>query len=158
MLKLWAFDRRGILVSQNDPKKYQFLEHTADAKFQAFGRSLDEAFKNAAYAMVSLMWDREKIERKIQKPVKVEGRDLEQLLVNFLEEILYFLDSQIFLLHSVEKIQIQRIAEVYVLESLFLGDDYRNHYQPYGDVKAITYNEMEIHTKNRFMVQVVVDV
>jgi SHS2 domain-containing protein len=158
MLELWAFDCRGILVSQNDLKKYQFLEHTADAKFQAFGQSLEEAFKNAAYAMVSLMWDREKIERKIQKPFKVEGRDLEQLLVNFLEEILYLLDSQTFLLHSVEKIQIQRIAEAYVLESLFLGDESGDHYQLYGDVKAITYDEMEIHTKNRFMVQVVVDV
>jgi len=145
-------------VSQNDLKKYQFLEHTADAKFQAFGRSLEEAFENAAYALVSLMWEREKIGRKIQHSVKVEGRDLEQLLVNFLEEILYLLDSRMYLLHSVEKIQIQKIAEVYALDALFLGDDYGNQYQPYGDVKAITYNEMKIHTKNRFMVQVVVDV
>jgi len=145
-------------VSQNDLKKYQFLEHTADAKFQAFGRSLEEAFENAAYALVSLMWEREKIGRKIQHSVKVEGRDLEQLLVNFLEEILYLLDSRMYLLHSVEKIQIQKIAEVYALDALFLGDDNGNQYQPYGDVKAITYNEMKIHTKNRFMVQVVVDV
>ena len=157
MLKLWEYDCRSILVSQNDLKKYQFLEHTADAKFQAFGRSLEEAFENAAYALVSLMWEREKIGRKIQHSVKVEGRDLEQLLVNFLEEILYLLDSRMYLLHSVEKIQIQKIAEVYALDALFLGDDNGNQYQPYGDVKAITYNEMKIHTKNRFMVQVVVD-
>jgi SHS2 domain-containing protein len=104
-------------VSQDSLKKYQFLEHTADAKFQAFGQSLEEAFSNAAYATVSLMWDRGKIARKIQKPIKVQGRDLEQLLVNFLEEILYLLDSQMFLLH-----------------------------------------EMEIHTTDLFMVQVVVDV
>jgi SHS2 domain-containing protein len=158
VLKLWALDCRGILVSSDDLKRYQFLEHTADAKFQAFGRSLEEAFENAAYATVSLMWDREKIARNIQQPVKVEGHDLEQLLVNFLEEILYLLDSQMFLLHSVEKIQIERRDEVYVLDSLFFGDDFGEHYQPYGDVKAITYNEMEVHTKNRFMVQVVVDV
>jgi len=145
-------------VSQNNLKKYQFLEHTADAKFQAFGGSLEEAFTNAAYAMVSLMWDRGKIERKIQQPVKVQGRDLKQLLVNYLEEILYLLDSQMFLLHAVENIQIRRIAKEYELEGLFLGDDYGSHYQPYGDVKAITYNEMEIHTGDRIMVQVVVDV
>ena len=158
MLELWASDRWCILMSQNDLKKYRFLEHTADAKFQAYGKSLEEAYKNAAYAMVSLMWDREKIERKIQKTVKAEGTDLEQLLVNFLEEILYLLDSQMFLLHAVDKIQIQRIAEGYVLEGLFLGDECGKDHQPYGDVKAVTYNEMEIHTNNRFMVQVVVDV
>jgi SHS2 domain-containing protein len=145
-------------VSQDSLKKYQFLEHTADAKFQAFGQSLEEAFSNAAYATVSLMWDRAKIARKIQKPIKVQGRDLEQLLVNFLEEILYLLDSQMFLLHSVEKIQIGKRADVYLLEALFLGDDYGDRYKPYGDVKAITYNEMEIHTTDLFMVQVVVDV
>jgi SHS2 domain-containing protein len=145
-------------VSRDSLKKYQFLEHTADAKFRAFGRSLEEAFRNAAYATVSLMWDREKIGRKIQQPVKVHGRDLEQLLVNFLEEILYLLDSQMFLLHSVDKIQIQKKGEVYALDGLFFGDGYGDHYQPYGDVKAITYNEMEIHTNDLFMVQVVVDV
>ncbi len=158
MLFVWVSDCRGILVSQDNLKKYQFLEHIADAKFQAFGRSLEEAFVNAVYATVSLMWDREKIGRKIQQPVKVQGRDLEQLLVNFLEEILYLLDSQMFLLHSAEKIKIWREAEMYVLEGHFFGDDYGKNYQPYGDVKAITYNEMEIHTNDIFMVQVVVDV
>jgi len=145
-------------MSPDDLKKYQFLEHTADAKFRAFGKSLEEAFINAAYATVSLMWDRKKIGKKIQQPIKIQGRDLEQLLVNFLEEILYLLDSQMFLLHSAEKIQIWKEGEIYVLEGLFLGDDYKKNYQPYGDVKAITYNEMEIHSGDPFMVQVVVDV
>jgi SHS2 domain-containing protein len=145
-------------VSQKNLRKYRFLEHTADAKFQAFGRNLEEAFTNAAYATVSLMWDREKIGRKIQKSVTVKGRDLEQLLVNFLEEILYLLDSQMFFLGSAETIQIRREAGIYVLEGLFIGDDCGTNYRPYGDVKAITYNEMEIHTNDLVMVQVVVDV
>lgn len=145
-------------MSQDQKKKYQFLEHTADAKFQAFGHSLEEAFINAVYATVSLMWEREKIGRKIQQPVRVEGRDLEQLLVNFLEEILYLLDSRMFLLHSVEKMKIQREADIFVLDAQFLGDINEKQYRPHGDVKAITYNEMEIHTNDRFMVQVVVDV
>jgi SHS2 domain-containing protein len=145
-------------VSQDHRKKYQFLEHTADAKFQAFGQSLEEAFINAVYAMVSLMWDRDKIGRKIQQPVKVRGRDLKQLLVNFLEEVLYLLDSQMFLLHSAEEIKIRREAEFYLLDGIFLGDNYEKQYRTHGDVKAITYNEMKIHTNDRFMVQVVVDV
>ena len=43
-------------------QKFKYLQHTADAKFQAFGKTLEEAFCNAALAMVSLMWDPEKIE------------------------------------------------------------------------------------------------
>jgi len=145
-------------VSSSYGKKYQFLEHTADAKFQAFGQSLEEAFTNAAYALVSLMWDRDTIENKIRHPVAVEGRDLKQLLVNFLEEILYLLDSRMFLLHSVEGIKIRRIEEKYILDGSFFGDTYEKRYRPFGDVKAITYNEMEIWINEHFMVQVVVDV
>jgi SHS2 domain-containing protein len=140
------------------PERYQFFDHTADAKFQAFGRSLEEAFTNAAYATVSLMWDRESVGRDIQKPVKVKGRDLEQLLVNFLEEILYLLDSQMYLLHSVEKLQIRRDAKIYALEGLFFGGQLGKDCLPYGNVKAITYDEIEIHTNDSYMVQVVVDV
>jgi SHS2 domain-containing protein len=129
-------------VSSSHGKKYQFLEHTADAKFRAFGQSLEEAFTNAAYALVSLMWDGDTIESKIRHPVTVEGRDLKQLLVNFLEEILYLLDSRMFLLHSVEGIKIGKIEDMYVLEGSFFGDTYEKRYRPFGDVKAITYNEM----------------
>lgn len=151
-------DRWSVLVSHDVPNQFRFLEHTADAKFQAFGRSLEEAFMNAAYATVSLMWDREKIGRKVRKPVAVQGRDLEQLLVNFLEEILYLLDSRMFLLHCVEKIKIQLESGMYRLGGLFIGDYAGKDYEPYGDVKAITYDELEIHSNDLFMIQVVVDV
>lgn len=66
-------------------QRYRFLKHTADAKFQAFGRTLEEAFSNTAIAMVSLMWDWEKIEKREIIQVEAEGKDLKQLLVIFLE-------------------------------------------------------------------------
>jgi SHS2 domain-containing protein len=145
-------------VSQDRPKKYEFFAHTADAKFQAFGQSLEEAFTNAAYATVSLMWDREEIARKVRLPVEVQGRDLEQLLVNFLEEILYLLDSRMFLLHDVEKIKIREEMDLFKIDGIFVGDYAGTQYEPFGDVKAITYDELEIHSNSFFMVQVVVDV
>jgi SHS2 domain-containing protein len=158
VLPLRTSYRGSILVSHHIRKKYKFFEHTADAKFQAFGRSLEEAFTNAAYATVSLMWDREKIEAKVQFPVKVQGSDLEQLLVNFLEEILYLLDSRMFLLQEVGKVKIQRDTDLYKLEGLFIGDYSGKDYVPFGDVKAITYDELKIHSNDLFVVQVVVDV
>ena len=41
--------------------KYKFFEHTADAKFQAYGKSVEEAFSNAALAMFSVITDTSKI-------------------------------------------------------------------------------------------------
>jgi SHS2 domain-containing protein len=139
-------------------ERYRFFEHTADAKFKAFGETLEEAFSNAALATASLMWDWEKIEHKVTHPVEVEGRDLKQLLSGFLEEIIYLLDTKSFLLGFPGNIKIEEKEDRYTLKSLFRGDHYSDQYEIFGDVKAITYNEMEIEESGRFMVQVVVDV
>jgi len=138
-------------------ERYKFLEHTADAKFQAYGLSLEEALSNAALAVAGLMWDWENVEKKLQHSVEVRGNDLEQLLVNFLEEIIYLFETKSFLLGSVEKLTIERQGSGFQLKALLKGDRHSDKYKIHGDVKAITYNEMEIETGDRFMVQVVVD-
>lgn len=139
-------------------EKYRFLEHTADAKFQAFGETLEDVFCHAALATASLMWDWETIERNVEHPVEIKGKDLKQLLCSFLEEIIYLLDSKSFLLGFPDHIKIEKKENLYNLKALFRGDNFNKKYTIHGDVKAITYNEMEIESNDRFMVQVVVDV
>jgi SHS2 domain-containing protein len=139
-------------------KKYRFLRHTADAKFQAFGETLEEAFQQAALALVSLMWNWETLDNKLEIPVQVEGYDMKQLLLNYLEEILYLFDTRRFLLGQVDDISIERKEGRYVLRALFKGDEYSSKIEVYGDVKAITYNEMEIRRTVPFRIQVVADV
>jgi SHS2 domain-containing protein len=139
-------------------KRYEFLDHTADAKFKAFGRTLEEAFANAALATASLMWDWGKIKKKIKHEVRTNGRDLKQLLFNFLEEIIYLLDAEMFLLGSVEMVRIQKKRNQFFLEAVFIGDKFSESYEIYGDVKAVTYNEMEIEKSRPVSIQVVVDV
>ncbi len=138
-------------------QKFKYLQHTADAKFQAFGESIEEAFTNAALAMVSLMWDPEKIETKIEHKLYVTGRDEKQLLFNFLEDILFKLDSLMFLVKTVEKIRLVRENNRFLLEARLVGDAYSEKYETFGEVKAVTYYEMEIVKNHHFMVQVVVD-
>ncbi len=139
-------------------ERYRFLDHTADAKFQAFGNTLEEAFCNAALATASLMWDWERIEKKVELQVEVQGRDLKQLLCSFLEEIVYLLDSRSFLLGVPERVRLDKKGGLFTLKALFKGDEYSEKYEIHGDVKAITYDEMEIVEGDRFMVQVVVDI
>lgn len=139
-------------------KQYEFFPHTADAKFRAYGETLEEAFINASLATAALMWDWRVVEPKITYKIDVKGKDLQQLLFNFLEEILFLLDSRKFLLHSVEGIKIREAGGYYCLEALFQGDEYSDQYTTYGDVKAITYHEMEIKQGKNTELQVVVDV
>jgi len=140
-------------------EKFRFLEHTADAKFQAFGKTIEEAFANAALAVFSIMTDTEKIEQNVDVDFDVKGDDLKSLLVNFLGELLVLLDSDNFLLHTIKDIQIDKKEGKYLLLAAAVGDHYSDKYDTSGDVKAITYNDMEIREEpNNCMVQVVVDI
>jgi SHS2 domain-containing protein len=138
-------------------KKFKFLDHTADAKFQAFGRTLEDAFGNAALATASLMWKPKTIKKKIRHPVRVSGRDLEQLLVQFLAEIIYLFETKKFLLRQVEDVRIDQNEAGFHLVGVFSGDRSAG-YDLHGEVKAVTYNEMAIEEKDGFTVQVVLDI
>ena len=137
--------------------KFKFLEHTADAKFQAYGNSMEEAFSNAALAMFSIITDTKKINKNIKKEIEIEGKDLKSLLYNFLEELLFLLDTENFLLNKIEKISIKKTREKYSLNAAVIGDK-ADDYETSGDIKAVTYNEMEIEENDKVMVQVVVDI
>jgi len=138
-------------------RKYRFENHVSDAKFKAYGDTLEEAFRNAALALISLMWDHAAVEHRIDFRVKVTGRDKKQLLVAFLEEILFLLDAKKFLLAEVEDLRINRGEKAYELQALFRGDAYSEKVQTYGNVKAVTYHEMKIEHNGQFRIQVVVD-
>src|SRR3989338_8528762 len=81
---------------QMNIKKFKFLEHTADRKFQAFGKTLEEVFENSALALFNIIYDKKISENKKFK-ISVKGKDLESLMYNFLEEFLVLIDSKNFL-------------------------------------------------------------
>lgn len=130
--------------------KYKYLEHTADIKFQAFGKTLGESFSNAAYAMINIISE-DKIKNKITKKIKVKGIDKKSLLYAFLEELLFLLNTEDFILSKVKEIKINK-----ELTATLTGDNTKN-YKLNTDVKAVTYNEMFIKEKP-YIVQVVLDI
>jgi SHS2 domain-containing protein len=139
-------------------QKFRFLDHTSDAKFQAFGGTIEEAFANAALATASLMWDVKTVARTLRHPVSVRGKDLEQLLLHFLEEVIYLVETKTFLFASADEVKIKKKADGFRLEAVFLGDINSDKYNIYGEAKAITYNEMKIEENDRITLQVVVDI
>lgn len=138
-------------------QKYIYLEHTADAKFRAFGSSLAKAFENAALAMFNLMCRTAKVKPKLEKKISVKGKDLKALLYNWLEELIFLLDSEDFLLGKLKNLVISGKEGSYNLNAAVVGDSVKK-YEIFGDVKAVTYNEMLVKKeKGKSIVQVVVD-
>ena len=137
---------------------FKFLPHTADIKFQAFGKSLEECFKSASYALKQII-SGGKVKNKISKKFSVKGKDKEALLYNFLEEFLFLFETKGFLLGKVTKIEIIDNGRDFKLRVVVLGDKVEN-YEIENHVKAITYNDMfvKMEKNKNWKIQVVVDV
>ncbi len=144
-------------LSMPKKKKFIYLDHPADAKFQAFGHSLEEAFSHAALAVASLMWEPEKVKCSQRRAMLVQGKDLEQLLFKFLSEILYLFEAKGFLLARVKEMKIRQGEKNFSLEAVLEGDSLNQNYPLFGEVKAITYHDMIIRQNGDFLLQVVVD-
>lgn len=73
---------------------FELLEHTADVGIRAFGSGVAQAFTQAAFGLAELMGVRVPGpgERRL---VRVEGGDEEDLLVGFLNELLYLHETEL---------------------------------------------------------------
>jgi SHS2 domain-containing protein len=73
---------------------FEVLEHAADVGFRARAASLRAMFECAAEALVELAMETGNIETRESYPVEAEGDSNESLLVNWLSEILFYLDGR----------------------------------------------------------------
>lgn len=138
--------------------EFEFLEHTADAKFKAYGKSLEEAFENAGKAMFDVMVEVEKVRPKKSKNFSIESEDLKALLYDFLEELVIFHEMENMVFSKFE-LKIKEDDE-YSLKGKCFGEKLdRSRHNIKTGVKAVTYHEMKIHKeKDNYWVQVVLDI
>jgi len=120
-------------------KKYEILEHKADLKIRAFGKTKEELFENAMIGMFEgARYEDEG--KKIKKEIKVSSQDLLSLLVDFLSEILYLSEVN----HQVYyQIQFKKFTDKNI-EGILLGKKLKRS----GVViKGVTYHDLDIHQK-----------
>ena len=141
-------------------KQYEYLDHTADIKFLAYGKTLEEVFENSALAMFNVIIDTDKVSEGVEREISLKSPDLESLLVDWLSELLYIfeVDEIVF-----KKFQGENITEEegeYSITAQAMGEKYYPESHPFEtEIKAVTYNQLEI-TKNAdgWKAQIVVDI
>jgi SHS2 domain-containing protein len=141
----------------HDPR-FEFLDHTADAKFLARGDTFEEALANAALAVASLFWDGQPTGGAESRTISIQGRDHERLVVRTLEEIVFLFETEGFLLAGMDDVRLGRTEDGWRLQAVFRGERLSDTHNLRGGVKAITYNELKIERKDGVTIQVVVDV
>jgi SHS2 domain-containing protein len=72
--------------------KFRLIEHTADIGLTASGQTLAEAFANAAYGMFSIMAELKNVRERVTRQVELEAAEVETLLFDWLNSLLYYFD------------------------------------------------------------------
>ena len=135
-------------------KPYDIIEHTADVAVKAYGDSIAEAFENAAKGMFDIITDYSHIESKGEYDITLKAPDFEQLLVDWLSELL-FLHSANNLVFGSFKIQ---MTDHHLLARIS-GEEYSLSKHKAGiEIKAVTYHMLEVHTKKPVYVQILFDI
>ncbi|MFC1697748.1 archease [Nanoarchaeota archaeon] len=145
-----------MIKMKDKPNQYKYLPHTADAKFQSFGKTLEEAFRNAFLATVAIVIDPESIKHNIEKPIEIKTNTKEALLYDFLEEIIFYLESENIIFGDVKDIKIEKVENKYKITAILVGDN-DDDYEIAGNIKAITYSDMFIKEEDKVTIQVVID-
>ncbi len=135
---------------------YEILDHTADICVRVYGKSLADLLRNTALAMMELITDREKINPSQEIEVKTRGETEEELLVHWLEEILF--------LHQAKKMVFRDFEAHFVSETEIQGKAFgenidADRHEIGLDIKAATYHNLKIeHESDKLKVDVVFDI
>ena len=135
---------------------YEIIEHTADVGVKAFGASLSDCFAHAAEGMFNLITDSSSIAEKGEYQLKLQADDLEQLLVDFLSELLFLHSSRNLVFGSFTVSIDEEDAE---LSASIKGEsfDLKKHHCGI-EIKAVTYHMLQVHADSPLFVQVLFDI
>ena len=137
-------------------KPYHTFDHTADLGLVIRGASEEDLFANAANAVFDIITDLGRVEARETRRIVVEGDSREDLLINFLREVLYLYNGERWLLKEIHIIKIDEKA----LEAEVRGEpfDGRKH-EICKEIKAVTYHQAQIRkTPDGWTARVIFDV
>jgi len=138
--------------------KYKVLEGIAraDVAYEIYGKSREELFANAAEAVTQTMVDVAMLKPVQRLKFKYQNSKLEELLLNFLNELIYLKDAD-HLLFSNYKI---KITKHYHLNADLWGEKInpaKHHLRT--DIKAVTRHKLAIiKSEDYYIAQIVLDI
>jgi protein archease len=134
----------------------ELLEHPADIGFRAYGTNLSGLFVNCACALQSLIVDVSQIEPVAQFSIGAEASDYESLLVNFLNEVLYYIDGKRL---AFAGFTIEELDDVHI-KCVACGEPRdRNRHPGKLVVKAVTYHQLKVAMEaDHWIAEVYVDI
>ena len=138
-----------------DQPRWEHFSHEADIGVRGLGKTPAEAFEAAALAMTAVVTDPERVQPLQVVEIGCEAPDLELLLVDWLNALIYEMSTRRMLFSR---------FHVELKGSRLLGRAWgepvdRQRHQPVVEIKGATYTGLEVVQRNGlWMAQCVVDV
>jgi SHS2 domain-containing protein len=120
---------------------YRTIEHTADIGIEVRAPTCSGVFVRSALALFDLMVGVDSIGRGLKRPIRVEGDNLEELLVAWLNDLLY--------IYAVDGLVFSGFADISLTDRSFsatgLGEAFRpERHIVASEIKAATYHGISV--------------
>ncbi|MBL7157834.1 MAG: archease [Candidatus Omnitrophica bacterium] len=137
-------------------KRYEEIPHTADIALRVYGKDLKILFENAAFGMFDIIADLDGLKRSISIDIKLKAPSKEELLVSWLDELLYNFYTKGIIFFEFEIASINEDEIIAKANGRLIGDN-RNRLK--REIKAATFHDLAIKEDSQgFSVEIVFDV
>ncbi len=134
---------------------WRLLEHTADIRMEVRGATKEELFINAARGFTNLLAPETQGRPDTDLELNLRADNVEELLVDWLRELLYRHETQGFILVSAE---IEEISDT-TLKAKLAGRTRGPDEEPEIEIKAVTYHGLSVQkTDTGYAVTIVFDI
>ena len=135
---------------------YKYLEHATDALIEVKAKTLEEAFLVAGKSVVETIIDSNDIQEIEEKNIKVKGRNLLNLLYNWLEEIVTITIADGFAIRNFS-VNIKKNKEYQIISNIS-GEklDIKKHNFKV-EIKSPTFHLMEIEENDEITMRYLLD-
>ena len=135
-------------------KKFKLIEHTADIGLVAYGRTLAEAYANAAYGLFSIITEPDTLNETESRQLTLSEDDPEALLFEWLNRLIYFFDVEMLLFKRFDITSFNG----HELTATCYGEKYTpSRHQLKIGVKSATYHMLKVD-REKNQVQVIFDI
>lgn len=130
-------------------KPFEVIDISGDVGLRAFGKSIEDVFKNSALGMYSLTTDLEGIRERKKIEISIESQSLEGLLVSWLNELIFQFDAYGFVGKEINIQSLTPNPQSPSLKAEIRGEkfDVERHEKKLL-IKAATYHRLKIEKIN----------
>ena len=135
---------------------YTLLDHTADLGIRVYGTDLKDLFEGAGRALMHLMVKAKIPSKTHSMKISVSGKDLADLMVRWLGEILYLFAGENLVVTSIRMGPVSASHLDATLETVPFEPE---SHETLREIKAVTYHQIEVtEMPNGWEAKVIFDV